>query len=175
MTARTIRFECFWFHQKIFIFREDTDEKLPIAGKVCTFFKNVFFATCLIVCCENSWSPLLTFDSGVAVSLESPAWTPLWSLLLRALPLLAASFLFLDGRPPSGRENFRCPILTMGEMDTVEGGVRNTTPEFSKLFSDAFKLESIMFTALLKNVQTFSVMGSKSTVTFRKIHIFWCN
>ena len=41
MTARTMRFERFWFHQKIFIFREDTDEKLPIAEKVCTFFKRV--------------------------------------------------------------------------------------------------------------------------------------
>ena len=40
MTARTIRFECFLFHQKIFIFREDTDEKLPITEKVCTVFKN---------------------------------------------------------------------------------------------------------------------------------------
>ena len=58
----------------------------------------------------------------------------------------------------------------MGEMDAVEGGVRNITPEFSKLFSDAFKLESIMFTALLKNVQTFSVMGSFSSVTSRQIN-----
>ena len=31
MAARTIRFECFYFHQKIFIFRKVTADLLPLA------------------------------------------------------------------------------------------------------------------------------------------------
>ena len=43
MTARTIRFECFYFHQKICIFRKVTADLLPLAVQSDAKFSKIVF------------------------------------------------------------------------------------------------------------------------------------